>query len=76
MGMQHFASCDARHVLWILINYFAEDAKIRDEIDAYRYGPPQAVFDMSNPENFCYCPEFGECAKASEDNPEEWDISG
>ena len=31
-------------------------------IDAYRYRPPFSVFDMRNADNYCYCPEFLDCA--------------
>ena len=31
-------------------------------VKAYRYRPPKDVFDMSNGDNFCYCPTFLECA--------------
>ena len=34
-------------------------------IEAYRYRPPVSVFSMRNPDNYCYCPEFNQCAKAN-----------
>ena len=40
---------------------FTEEVEIKG-IDAYRYRPPKSVFDMTNEDNFCYCPTFLECA--------------
>ena len=40
---------------------FEEEVKVQG-ITAYRYRPPKDVFDMGNPDNFCYCPGFLECA--------------
>ena len=40
---------------------FVEEVEVRG-IDAYRYRPPVNVFDMENPDNYCYCPTFLECA--------------
>ena len=38
-----------------------------EDIEAYRYRPPIDVFKMTNPNNYCYCPEFESCAFAEED---------
>ena len=40
---------------------FEEEVKVQG-LKAYRYRPPKDVFDMGNPDNFCYCPDFLECA--------------
>ena len=44
-------------------------------IKAYEYRPGPAVFDMTNPDNYCYCPYFEDCAVANEET-DEWDIDG
>jgi len=31
-------------------------------VPVYRYRPAPDVFAMSNPNNFCYCPYFDQCA--------------
>jgi hypothetical protein len=36
-------------------------------IPLYRFRPPPNVFAMDDPNNFCYCPEFHECAKRKVD---------
>jgi len=35
-------------------------------IPANQYRPGPDVFDMANPDNFCYCPKFSECAIKNE----------
>ncbi len=45
-------------------------------IDTYEYRPPADVFDMHNPDNYCYCPDFPTCAKAMDNGTDEWDFSG
>ena len=39
-----------------------------EDIEAYRYRPPFEVFNMRNPNNYCYCPEFRDCAVASDND--------
>ena len=43
-------------------------------IPVYRYRPPPDVFAMSEPSNYCYCPEFLDCAVADE-GKDEWNRS-
>ena len=45
-----------------------------EEIEAYRYRPPIEVFQMTNPNNYCYCPEFEQCAQPYEDR-DEWNTT-
>ena len=52
---------------------FEEEVELED-IPLYRYRPPADVFAMSEPSNYCYCPEFMECAKPME-GKDEWDRS-
>jgi len=45
-----------------------------DGVTAYQFSPTKEVFAMTNPNNFCYCPQVEECAKQVE-GKDEWDIS-
>ena len=41
-------------------------------IEAYRFRPPKSVYDMRNPDNYCYCPEFNDCVSRSDNETDEW----
>ena len=44
-------------------------------ITVYRYRPSFDAFAMDNPNNFCFCPEFLDCAERMKDK-DEWNITG
>lgn len=44
------------------------------DIPVFEFRPPTAVFDMHNPDNYCYCPDFETCAVEKDDDT--WDFSG
>ncbi len=46
----------------------------REGVPVYRYRPAQDVFSLKNPNNFCYCPDFLDCAKPNLET-DTWDIS-
>jgi len=46
-----------------------------DGIETYRFTPPSAVFNFSNPDNYCYCPNARECATPMDDGSDRWDLS-
>jgi hypothetical protein len=52
---------------------FETDAEV-EGVPVYRYRPAKDVFAMDNPNNFCYCPEFFECAARAEDK-DEWNMT-
>jgi len=52
---------------------YVEDVKIKG-ITTKRFTPPNAVFNFSNPDNYCYCPGVRECAKEITGS-DEWDMS-
>lgn len=68
-GTQFPPGLDKDKRLWMFVSDlcrsiwvdFEEEVKVQG-ITAYRYRPPKDVFDMGNPDNFCYCPDFLECA--------------
>jgi len=53
---------------------FIQEADV-DGITTYQYSPSPEVFAMTNPDNFCYCPEVEKCAKVDENAEDAWDIS-
>ena len=46
-----------------------------EDIEAYRYRPPIDVFKMTNPNNYCYCPEFESCAFPDEEGKDVWNAT-
>ncbi len=46
----------------------------REGVPVYRYRPAEDVFSLKNPNNFCYCPDFLDCAKPNLET-DTWDIS-
>ena len=61
--------CNSRS-LWL---DFAEEAEVLG-IPVYRYRPAEDVFAMDNPNNYCYCPEFHQCASRMAEK-DEWDFT-
>jgi len=53
---------------------FIQEADV-DGITTYQYSPSPEVFAMTNPDNFCYCPEVEKCAKVDESAEDAWDMS-
>ena len=68
-GTQFPPGLDKDKRLWMFVSDlcrsiwvdFEQEVKVQG-LKAYRYRPPKDVFDMGNPDNFCYCPDFLECA--------------
>jgi len=52
---------------------YVGDVKIKG-IRTMRFTPPNAVFNFSNPDNYCYCPGVRECAKEVAGS-DEWDMT-
>jgi len=52
---------------------YVEDVKIKG-IKTKRFTPPNAVFNFSNPDNYCYCPGVRECA-TEVTGSDEWDMT-
>ncbi len=69
--------------LWVFISdlcrplwlEYTEDSQVRG-IDTYEYRPPASVFDMHDPDNYCYCPDFFDCAVPMEDGTDQWNFTG
>eukprot|EP00095_Tigriopus_kingsejongensis_P004509 maker-scaffold427_size174323-snap-gene-0.42 protein:Tk04509 transcript:maker-scaffold427_size174323-snap-gene-0.42-mRNA-1 annotation:"hypothetical protein DAPPUDRAFT_326408" len=67
-GTQFPAYIDKRVRRWLFVPEmcrsiwldYVKDTKFLD-IDAYEYRASEDVFDMDNPNNFCYCPGFLDC---------------
>jgi len=53
---------------------FYQEADV-DGITTYQFSPKPDVFAMTNPDNFCYCPEVEQCVKVNETAEDAWDIS-
>lgn len=68
--------------IWLLTSQFFRslwmDFETEVELEGitlYRFRPAADVFAMDNPNNYCYCPEFHECATKMEDL-DEWNRAG
>ena len=68
-GSQFPPGLDKDKRLWMFVSDLCRSIWVDYEtevevqgVKAYRYRPPKDVFDMSNGDNFCYCPTFLECA--------------
>ncbi len=45
------------------------------DIECFEYRPSDAVFDMHNPDNYCFCPTFEECAVPDASGADAWDTT-
>lgn len=74
-GTQFPAYVDKRERRWIFVGEmcrsiwldYVQDTQFLG-IDAYEYRASEDVFDMDNPNNFCYCPNFLACMKINDDD--------
>lgn len=53
---------------------FAKEVDL-DGVLTYQFSPTSDVFNMSNPNNFCYCPKVETCARLKSGTEDQWDIS-
>jgi len=71
-GTMFAPGMDKTKSLWVFVSElcrsiwldFDSDQEVKG-ISAHRYRPPPPVFNMSNADNYCYCPKFLECAVAN-----------
>lgn len=71
-GTSFAPGIDKTKTLWVFVSELCRSIWLNYDSDqdvkgisAYRYRPFNPVFNMSNPDNYCYCPKFLECAKAN-----------
>ena len=57
-----------------MINRSREDYRLQLLPEAYEYRPAADVYDMHNPDNFCYCPVAESCRHLSQTENDAWDM--
>ena len=62
------------HGLFRLVMMIDSKQHCLSPTEAYEYRPEAAVYDMHNPDNYCYCPVSEQCRKEKED-VDEWDMT-
>ena len=82
-GTQFPAYLDKDIKLWVFISdmcrslwlTYQGDSQV-GSIKTWDYRPPFEVYDMKNTDNYCYCPQFLQCAKPASDGTDTWNTTG